>query len=169
MNKLVYKLFSITLVCVLLGISGQLFAASQDKKKHEPTRPSYEDIQMQKVAFYSSELQLTPEEAQKFWPLYNELWQKRENARKESMGALRSLMDKLNSDPNVSDSEIKKLSEIYLANQAMESELLNEYFDKFQKILPVKKAAKIFYAEEKFRRMLIKQLRHAPNHGPQPR
>ena len=169
MNKLIYKLLFVTLVCVISGSSVQLFAATQDGKKPEPPRPSYEDIQMQKVAFYSTELQLTPEEAQKFWPLYNELWQKRENARKESMGALRSLMDKLNSDPDVSDSEIKKLSEIYLANQAMENDLLNEYFVKFQKILPVKKAAKIFYAEEKFRRMLIKQLRHVPNHGHQPR
>ena len=118
---------------------------------------------MQKIAFFTAELQLTPQEAEKFWPLYNELWNERGKARKETMEALKNLKNALESQPEKGDSEIKKLSDIYLANYAVEGELMSDYFDKFLKIIPVKKAAKILYAEEKFRRMLIKQLRHHPH------
>lgn len=119
-----------------------------------------EEIQTQKIAFFTQELQLTTQEAEKFWPLYNEYWNARGNVRKGTMNALKALNDALEATPAKSDSEIKKLSEAYLANYAKDASLLNEYFTKFQTVLPIKKAAKIFNAEEKFRRILIKQLRH---------
>lgn len=147
----------------LIMFSTSAIYAQQDKKRPAPApHPTGEEIQMQKIAFFTSELQLTPQEAEKFWPLYNQLWEERGKARKETMIALHNLTQAVEAEPAKGDSEIKKLSDIYLANYAMEAELLEEYFSKFEKILPIKKAAKILYAEEKFRRMLIKQLRHRP-------
>ncbi len=166
MKILKYKItLSVLILSALFVVkSGHLHAGTIGQQHPQP-RPSMEEVQMQKIAFFTSELQLTTQEAEKFWPLYNELWDERGKARKETMDALKELKAALEAKPEKSDSEIKKLSDIYLANYAMEAELLDEYFDKFQKILPIKKAAKILYAEEKFRRMLIKQLRH-PSHGP---
>lgn len=140
-------------------------ANAQDRPQPPKEEPpmSYEAIQMQKIAFYTAELDLTPQEAEKFWPLYNEFWDARGKARREVMDALRKLNDNLEAESAITDTEIRKLSEIYLANYTAEAELMSEYFVKFQKILPIKKAAKIFSTEEKFRRMLIKQLRHAPH------
>lgn len=147
----------------LMTFSTSVIYAQPNKKFPAPKpHPSGEEIQMQKIAFFTSELQLTPQEAEKFWPLYNQLWEERGKARKETMVALHNLTQAVEAEPVKGDSEIKKLSEIYLANYAMESELLREHFNKFEKILPISKAAKILYAEEKFRRMLIKQLRHRP-------
>ena len=165
MKNLNYK-FSFIIVALLVLLSGNIqeLRADGGKAGHpQPQHPSYEEIQMQKIAFFTAELQLTPQEAEKFWPLYNELWNERGKARKETMGALKNLKNALESQPEKGDSEIKKLSDIYLANYTVEGELMSDYFDKFLKIIPVKKAAKILYAEEKFRRMLIKQLRHHPH------
>lgn len=165
MKNLNYK-FSFIIIAVLVLLSGNIQELHADggKAGHpQPQHPSYEEIQMQKIAFFTAELQLTPQEAEKFWPLYNELWNERGKARKETMEALKNLKNALESQPQKGDSEIKKLSDIYLANYTVEGELMSDYFDKFLKIIPVKKAAKILYAEEKFRRMLIKQLRHHPH------
>lgn len=126
----------------------------QQKKTTTP-----EEIQTQKIAFFTQELELTPKEAEKFWPLYNEFWDMRGQARKQTITALKELNKALKAEPAKSDSEIKRLSEIYLANYVAEGELLSEYFVKIQKTIPIKKAARIFYAEEKFRHILIKQLR----------
>ena len=151
------------LLFALITLNASVAFAQQNKKFPPPKpHPSGEQIQMQKIAFFTSELQLTPQEAEKFWPLYNQLWEERGQARKETMVALHNLTQAVEAEPAKGDAEIKKLSDIYLANYAMESELLKDHFSKFEKILPVKKAAKILYAEEKFRRMLIKQLRHRP-------
>ena len=165
MKNLNYK-FSFIIVALLVLLSGNIqeLRADGGKAGHpQQQHPSYEEIQMQKIAFFTAELQLTPQEAEKFWPLYNELWNERGKARKETMEALKNLKNALESQPEKGDSEIKKLSDIYLANYTVEGELMSDYFDKFLKIIPVNKAAKILYAEEKFRRMLIKQLRHHPH------
>ena len=158
LNFTIVALFVIALTTLSISTS-----YAQQKCNSSAKHPSGEQIQMQKIAFFTSELQLTTQEAEKFWPLYNKLWEERIRARKETMVALHKLTQAVEAEPAKGDSEIKKLSEIYLATYAMESELLKEHFSEFEKILPVKKAAKILYTEERFRRMLIKQLRH--NHS----
>ena len=64
-------LFTLTL-SILFG-SMSLFVGAQD---HEPPELSLErlkEIQAQRAAFITTELSLTPEESQRFWPLYNEM------------------------------------------------------------------------------------------------
>ena len=128
---------------------------AQDKKQH----PSRDEIMAQKVAFITQELELTPAEAEKFWPVYNENSLIHRKARKATMQSLTALNKALESNPSVSDSEIKKLTVEYLNNFKYEVTLYVEIFNKYQKILPLRKAVKIFNAEEKFRVYLIKNLR----------
>ncbi len=162
LNFTIVALFVIALTTLSISTS---YAQQKQKCNSSAKHPSGEQIQMQKIAFFTAELQLTTQEAEKFWPLYNKLWEERIRARKETMVALHKLTQAVEAEPAKGDSEIKKLSEIYLATYAMESELLKEHFSEFEKILPVKKAAKILYTEERFRRVLIKQLRHhSPSH-----
>ncbi len=155
---------SILVIYAILFCSISL-SANDSKNSSYCTEQDPEAIQMQKIAFYTSELKLTTKEAEKFWPLYNEYWDARMRAHKEAIKAIRKLNKVLEGETTtVSDTEIKQLSEAYLKNYSAESALLNEYFIKFQDILPINKAAKIFSTEEKFRRMLIKQLRNKPQH-----
>lgn len=121
---------------------------------------SGEEIQLQKIAFYSQQLELTTEEAQKFWPLYNEYWAECGKARSRTMKSLKALNNATSAESKATDEEVNRLAQEYLANLNAESEIPLHYFDKFVKVMPVKKAAKIFYVEEKFRRMLIKQFRN---------
>ena len=127
----------------------------QEKKKY----PSKEELQSQKIAFFTQELDLTPEEAQKFWPVYNESGKKLQAARKNINLCLKELHTALKSENPTSDAEIKLLMGKYFKACEAEIEVQSENFEEIAKVIPVHKAAKTFSLEERFRVMLIKQLR----------
>ena len=130
------------------------------EQKHQEKRPSEEDIEVQKIAYFTKELELTSEEAAKFWPLYYQSWEERTHARKTTMQDLKKLNDALKADPPKSQEEIKQLADAYLKSYGNEYALVPKYFTKFNQVLPLRKTARIFQAEENFRVMLIRQLRN---------
>ena len=121
--------------------------------------PTREEILSQKIAFFTQELDLTPEEAQKFWPVYNESGKKLQAARKNINLCLKELHTALKSENPTSDAEIKLLMDKYFKACEAEIEVQSENFEEIAKVIPVHKAAKTFSLEERFRVMLIKQLR----------
>ena len=125
-------------------------------KKKYPTR---EEILSQKIAFFTQELDLSPQEAQKFWPVYNEGWKKIHEAHKKVNKTLKEINSALAAEPSASDKEIDTLMEKYFNALKAEAQIQEETYNAISKVLPVKKAAKTCTLEEKFRVMLIKQLR----------
>ena len=121
--------------------------------------PSKEELQSQKIAFFTQELELTPDEAQKFWPVYNAEEKKQHAARKAINESLKELNNALKSEPQASPAEIKVLMNKYFKACEEEISVQSESFEEISKVLPVHKAAKTFSLEEKFRVMLIRQLR----------
>ena len=134
-------------------------APGAHKEMHEKKFPTKGEIQSQKIAFFTQELDLTPEEAQVFWPVYNANWKKSETARKEINKSLKELNDALKQEPAVSDYDIKSLMNKYFKACEEEIKVNAESFEELSKVLPVNKAAKVFSLEEKFRIMLIRHLR----------
>ena len=95
-----------------------------------------EKIQALKIAFITQKLQLTPDEAQKFWPVYNQYDNEIHNIE----------LDK--SDPNVIDKEEKLLN------------VRKKYLTSFEKILGPDKTNRLFNAERDFRGILIRRLQN---------
>jgi hypothetical protein len=99
-----------------------------------------EKIQSLKIAFITQKLQLTPEEAQKFWPVYNQY-----------QGDVRNLQ--LNrKDGNVIEDEEKLL------------DIRKKYLPSFEKLIGPQKTNNLFNAERDFRAILIRRLQ---NHNQQ--
>ncbi|MGH2566044.1 MAG: hypothetical protein ACRDE8_00835 [Ginsengibacter sp.] len=99
--------------------------------------PSGEKIQSLKIAFITQKLQLTPEEAQKFWPVYNEY------------------DNEIRSIESVNDPSAGPLGK--------EEKLLNvrkKYLGSFEKILGPDKTNRLFNAERDFRGLLIRRLQN---------
>lgn len=132
--------------------SSLLFAQPKDGPKQDKE----EYIRTQKIAFISTELALTPEEAEKFWPIYNEYDAKMEELRKEKKGYHKELktMNEL------SDERAYELTEKLLECDIKEANLRKEYLVKFADVIGQKKAAKVFYAEEKFKRELLREIQN---------
>lgn len=130
---------------------------SRDMGKQGQSR--YEQIQSAKIAFFTTELELTPKEAEDFWPVYNKYWKARETAYRKIQSNLKMITKAVTGESKVYDSELKLLTENYVNGFAAEGEIQREYFAEFSKILPLRKVAKLYRAEEMFRVKMIHQLR----------
>lgn len=115
-------------------------------------RPVEERVQALRIAFFTEKLQLTPEESQNFWPLYNE-YQDKEKAIRESHRSEKSL-------ELMSDAEAEKLIENHFA---MEEQLLNlkrDYYQRLKSVLPVRKLAVLSRIERQFKERLLEEWRN---------
>lgn len=129
------------------------FSFSQDGPgKKKMTR---EEIEAEKIAFISTELALTPEEAEKFWPVYNLYAAEIKEVHKER----KEYMKEMKFIENLTDDRAYELSELVFKTHAKEAEIRLDYLAKFSEILGKKKATKVFMAEEKFKRVLLKRLK----------
>lgn len=111
-----------------------------------------------RIAFITKEVNLTSAEAQSFWPIYNEYLDKLEAIRKN----FRKSYNKSTNYDFKTDKEAEDYINAEIALRQSESNLLKEYYEKFKKVLPVKKVAKLRHAEEEFKKELLKQLKGNP-------
>ena len=105
-----------------------------------------------KITFLSNKLKLTPDEAEKFWPVYHEMEAKFKAQKKAAKAAK---PDKKVGE--MTDAEVEKLIDGAIDQQQKELDLKKEYHTKFKAVLPVKKVAKLYHAEIQFKKMRAKQ------------
>ncbi|MDD7071384.1 MAG: hypothetical protein SPH62_06305, partial [Candidatus Egerieousia sp.] len=140
--------------------------APQQGNDDKKTR-RWNEIMSQKVAFVTQQLQLTPEEAEKFWPVYNAASEEVWKASKKTLRAIAALVNSTKDDATQSEEEIKKLVANLDNCKMNEIKTFNKLFTEISKVLPLKKAAKIYGIEEQFRQHLIKNLsKRAPGQKP---
>ena len=118
----------------------------------------------EKVAFLTVEMELTPQEGQAFWPVYNAITRERDASMRETVKAFRALHEAV--DNNSPEKEISKLLDAYSEAQENQDAIERMADEEFRKVLSVTKVAKLYIAEEKFRRQNIRKLRG--EHGPHP-
>lgn len=138
--KMKRLIFLIALSTIFLsGISAQ-------QKQKRFTR---ERFQAELEQYITKKACLTPNEASKFFPLYNEM--------KSKQQALHGEMKSLKRIKPTSDSECKKN---ILKRDEFEIEIKNiqkTYHEKFMKILSAKKVYDILKAEDRFHRQMFKR------------
>ncbi|MBR2162855.1 MAG: hypothetical protein IJ954_03145 [Bacteroidales bacterium] len=145
------RLFTAFISAMLLA--GSIIASAQ-KRDNEDWK---QKMQSEKIAFLTMEIGLTPEEAQNFWPIYNQISESLDKAMFETFNSYMELEKALND--NKSDKEISKCLEKYLTALGKQDEIRENSVSQYKKILSERKLAKIFVAEEKFRRQHIRRLR----------
>ncbi len=112
-------------------------------------------VEALRVSFINQKVNFTTPEAQLFWPLYDEYSDKLENARK----TFRQQFIKNTDFSALTDKEADAYLNAELALKQKEYELYKEYFEKFKKVLPIKKVALLRRAEEEFKKELIKNIK----------
>ena len=122
-----------------------------------------QQLQGEKIAFFTMTLDLTPEEAPSFWAIYNQYSKESFEAHKTAMQALRKMKEN-----KLADAELEKTMDEYSKALAKEASLISEYAEKFKKVLPLQKVAKVFIAEDDFRMMLIHRFRNGNSAGNNP-
>jgi hypothetical protein len=140
---------------VFLFFSVNFYAQSEKMKEKR------EQIRTLKVACFTTELQLTTNEAEKFWPLYNAYDEKQFELRHKRM---RTSIKKM--DTNTLDKMTEKEASLYLIQmESTEEELFllrKKFISNLKGILPSVKIIKLKKSEDDFNRKLLKQYR---DHG----
>lgn len=110
----------------------------------------------QKIAYFTQRLQLSPDEAEKFWPVYNEFQQKRNELQ---IARLENNKNYILYKETLSDKETEIIADQFVEFSRKESDLLAEYHNKFKEILPIGKVMKLYEAEIQFKNFLLRQIR----------
>ncbi len=140
-----------------------LFSISCIAQEERPDRENRRDrmeerLEAQKIAFITKGLDLSTEEAQKFWPVYNDY--------QAEMKALKPDRKSRERAEDISSAEAdKKLSEMMMAKRkALDVE--EKYLAKMKTVLSSEKVLKLFHIEHRFKReMLSKLKRHRKEDG----
>jgi hypothetical protein len=139
--------FTLFLISAIAGFS-------QDTDATEKVDPkNREKFNAARIALISEKLKLTPEQAEKFWPVYREFTENRMALRKQFREAER------NQDPskpkNDRDQELIKLGHL-LKQQNLDLE--KKYSDRLLKVISAQQLLTLPKAEEEFRKMLLQRL-----------
>lgn len=132
-----------------------LAASAQDDDGPMIPEERKQEIKAQRAAFLTQRLDLSPEEAQKFWPVYNQYDKEIEAARKEQRDFRRGLKN----DADISESEANTAIDKELAARQKELDIRKKYAGEFKKTLGAVKTLELGRAEHDFNRELIKRVR----------
>lgn len=149
------KFFYIAFLSAVMMASA--FSVSARPQPHNDWK---QKMMSEKIAFLTMELGITPEEAQKFWPIYNEVDKKRDEAMFKVFSAFQALENGVSEGK--SEKEIENLLEKYLEAMEEQRDVEDEAAEKYLKVLSVDKVAKLYVGEEKFRRQHIRRLHERP-------
>ncbi len=116
--------------------------------------PDWDKIKTLKVAFLTEQLNLSTQEAELFWPIYNKYEEDRHALRKREWNEVR---DKLKDMSGISEKQADDLLEKYLALEEEEEELDKAFLLKLSKVISSRKTILLLRAEEDFKRQLIRQ------------
>jgi len=121
--------------------------AQQDNRSKE------ERIKAVKIAFITEQLQLTAEESQRFWPVYNEMQNELKAIKKEG---------KSNGRPNLevmSDQELSDWLDKQLILEENKFAVKRKYIQKFKTVISVRKVVKLIGVEKRFKKELLRRMR----------
>ncbi len=129
------------------------FFAVAHAQRHE----KIEEVKALKVAFITKELSLTTDEAQKFWPYYNEFEARQKELRRKKLS---SYIGRKDVDINeLSDKEALSILDHMERDDEQLVELRKKLHSNLKNVISPVKILKLKSAEENFSRRLLKQYR----------
>ena len=138
-----YAFFIVTLLLYGSGLRAQEF----DPDKRDERLKAY------RVAIFTEVLRLSSEEAQGFWPVYNEYQDKRDKIQDELRP--KKQLDAMN------DNEVEDQVKRHFEMRQRELDLERDLYQNLRKVLPLRKIAKLPAAEREFRERLLIKLQEA--------
>ena len=128
----------IILFVVFSFVSMSMFAQRGKSDKNRTDR-----AKSAMVGRISNQLGLTPSEAEKFWPVYNEMQAKKQELRKSMTDEMTAIRKSKKEGQSFTDADYQKMLSLSLNHKVKDAELRKTYFEKFGKILSAEKVLKL--------------------------
>jgi Spy/CpxP family protein refolding chaperone len=154
-----YKLKIIPMTKYLFIIAVLLFSTHQisaQRGMQQGRQQDFEQVEAERIAFFTKYLELTAEEAKQFWPLYDDYRNQRNLLTHERQTLSRYF---LQNQQNLPEEESEEIADKYIDLQVRESKLAEEFHKKFKEVISPKKVMRLYEAENAFRMQLLRRIR----------
>lgn len=111
-----------------------------------------ENVEAAKVAYITDKVELTADQAQRFWPIYNEYEAKRRDLMRNYRSGYRKNLD------DMSEQEAKARIDEMFDTKEKELALEKEYAARYERVITTKQLIKLYRAERDFTKLLLKKL-----------
>lgn len=140
--------------------------ANQDRYNENPRGPRDKNddvwrnisdrIKADRVVFFTNRIELTPAEAQLFWPIYNEF-----DAKKDELYGQRTAiaMRYMYNAATLTEDELEGMLNQYWSIYQKEYKLSTDYHKKFLSVLSPAKVMKLYMTEEQFKNSYLQRMR----------
>jgi hypothetical protein len=118
--------------------------------------PNRERLEAYRIGFFTKKLNLTPAEAEKFWPAYNEYQKKRNNLQMERRDIIRDF--NLNA-ATLGDPELTSMGDKLNTTFSDEASLSTKFHNQLKEALPPAKVIMFYQAENQYRALLLNRLK----------
>lgn len=142
-------LLLITTMMLAISLSAQKRVGEKGKRGKK--------IEQQRIAFITTELDLSVEEAQVFWPIYNDY----QNSKKE-IGKNRKSENQID-DLTEEESQLKLSQAMEAKRRHVDSEI--EFMSKLENVLSAKKRLKLVRIEREFKKTVLKRYQKRMKRG----
>jgi len=134
----------------ILAIFLTLMAFSAQAQKQNSAQSKLESA---RIALITERLNLTPPQAQQFWPIYNEYAQQRRNIQLELRNSRHGMDMK-----NLSEEQSRKLLNAKISGRQRQLNLDSKYSDRLRRVISDRQILALGRAEDDFRQMIIRRL-----------
>jgi hypothetical protein len=140
MKKVLYMITAV-LIVPLISLSAQ--------------NPNLEKFSTYKIGFFTKKMNLTSQEAEKFWPLYNEYQKQKNLIQRDKMTMIRDFNQ---NESTLSDSQLTDMGDKLIKDLSDESSLAVAFHMKIKEILPPAKVIRYYQAENQYKIQLLREL-----------
>jgi hypothetical protein len=140
------KKVSYLLICLMLSSLNAVKGQEQSDN---------EKLTAYKIAFFTQRLDLTPAEAEKFWPVYNDY-----SARKSKLQIDRVVMIRYatQNEANMSEAELSSTADKLAQTFVDEASLIATFNNALKAALPPAKVIRLYHIENQYKQQLLREL-----------
>lgn len=149
------------LLGLLLAGASPALAQGRGRSARQPGGARLNQLDNAKIAFLTSRLTLTQEQAQRFWPLYNEFITKRRDLNRSAR-----LLRRDATNPSLTDAQLRDYFNQDFGLRQQQLSLEKEYFEKMQKVVSLRQLAQLYQAERDFTKEVLQRVAGNRNAAP---
>ncbi|WP_225986382.1 hypothetical protein [Rufibacter sp. LB8] len=143
------------LILMMMLLWGMVAQAQSKKETPEEKKARMERIENAKIAFITEKLSMNQDQAQRFWPVYNEHEAKRQELRQRMRPYKEENISALSEEKVLAGLEAR------MAIRQRELDLEKEYMDRYLRVISAKQLALLYRSEREFTKLLLERLQTA--------
>lgn len=149
------KIVTVNILIALILCFALTTEAQNRSRQGKGNAENRERIEMQKIGYLTEKLDLTVDEAELFWPIYNK---HRDKLKEEQTAFKKTLVRDSEEIDQLSDDEAAKSIDAQLVHEQKILDLKKEYLKNLNKALSPQKIVRLIEAEKMFREELVRRV-----------